>query len=244
MAHFLWKKLLALLLTLLAAATLIFAVLHLLPGNAAQVLLGPDADPQAVAALATQLGLDAPAWPRFTGWLRGLLHGDLGRQLRLWRARGRFAAAAPAADRAAGPAGPGRKRPAGPAHGAVRRRLPGPLAGQAAHGQHPAGPGHSQLLAGHAADCGVCCAPAVGQRRGLSGLDAGFWRRPAARPAGADPAHAGAGGGANGHFGAAERARRCWSMWAQTLCAPPAPRGWAATESFGAMCCAMPWGRF
>ncbi len=28
--------------------------------------------------LATQLGLDTPAWPRFTGWLRGLLHGDLG----------------------------------------------------------------------------------------------------------------------------------------------------------------------
>ena len=81
MAHFLWKKLLALLLTLLAAATLIFAVLHLLPGNAAQVLLGPDADPQAVATLATQLGLDTPAWPRFTGWLRGLLHGDLGNAL-------------------------------------------------------------------------------------------------------------------------------------------------------------------
>ena len=78
MAYFLWQKLLSLLLTLLAAAALIFAVLHLLPGNAAQVLLGPDADPQAVAALATQLGLDTPAWPRFTGWLRGLLHGDLG----------------------------------------------------------------------------------------------------------------------------------------------------------------------
>ncbi len=30
----------------------------------------------------------------------------------------------------------------------------------------------------------------------------------------------------------------------ETLCAPPAPRGWAATKSFGAMCCAMPWGRF
>ena len=40
MAHFLWKKLLTLLLTLLAAAALIFAVLHLLPGNAAQVQIG------------------------------------------------------------------------------------------------------------------------------------------------------------------------------------------------------------
>ena len=35
MAYFLWQKLLSLLLTLLAAAALIFAVLHLLPGNAA-----------------------------------------------------------------------------------------------------------------------------------------------------------------------------------------------------------------
>ena len=78
MALFLRQKLLILLFTLFLAATVIFAVLHLLPGNAAQVLMGPDADPEAVAALAAQLGLDAPAWQRFAGWLIGLLHGDLG----------------------------------------------------------------------------------------------------------------------------------------------------------------------
>ncbi|MFC4622300.1 ABC transporter permease [Comamonas nitrativorans] len=78
MALFLRQKLLILLFTLFLAATVIFAVLHLLPGNAAQVLMGPDADPEAVAALATQLGLDVPAWQRFAGWLVGLLRGDLG----------------------------------------------------------------------------------------------------------------------------------------------------------------------
>lgn len=78
MASFLRQKLLILLFTLFLAATVIFAVLHLLPGNAAQVLMGPDADPEAVAALAAQLGLDVPVWQRFAGWLAGLLHGDLG----------------------------------------------------------------------------------------------------------------------------------------------------------------------
>ena len=63
---------------LLAASAVIFAVLDILPGNVAQVMLGPDADPAAVRALEVQLGLDAPAWQRYLQWLGGLLHGDLG----------------------------------------------------------------------------------------------------------------------------------------------------------------------
>ena len=63
---------------LLAASAVIFAVLDVLPGNVAQVMLGPDADPAAVRALEVQLGLDAPAWQRYLQWLGGLLHGDLG----------------------------------------------------------------------------------------------------------------------------------------------------------------------
>ena len=63
---------------LLAASAVIFAVLDILPGNVAQVMLGPDADPAAVHALEVQLGLDAPAWQRYLQWLGGLLHGDLG----------------------------------------------------------------------------------------------------------------------------------------------------------------------
>ena len=47
--------------TLLALVILvIFVVLEILPGNAAQILMGPDASPEAVQALAQKLGLDQP----------------------------------------------------------------------------------------------------------------------------------------------------------------------------------------
>lgn len=72
------KRLGLLLLTLLAASALIFAALEWLPGNAAQLIMGPEAPPEAVAALSTQLGLDRPAWQRYGEWLAGLLRGDLG----------------------------------------------------------------------------------------------------------------------------------------------------------------------
>jgi peptide/nickel transport system permease protein len=57
---------------------LIFAVQGVLPGNAAQVLLGESATPDAVRALSAQLGLDLPAPVRYWRWVRGLAHGDLG----------------------------------------------------------------------------------------------------------------------------------------------------------------------
>lgn len=75
------RKLLALPLTLLAASLLVFVVLDVLPGDAAQMRLGVDADPQAVAAMARELGLDAPAWRRYLDWLVGLCTGRLGMSL-------------------------------------------------------------------------------------------------------------------------------------------------------------------
>ena len=79
MSYFLFKRLLTLLVTLLGASIVVFLVLEVLPGNAAQILMGPDASPEAVAALATRLGLDQPAFARYFQWLGGmLLHGDLG----------------------------------------------------------------------------------------------------------------------------------------------------------------------
>ncbi|UXH78697.1 ABC transporter permease [Roseateles amylovorans] len=75
---YLFKRLGLLLLTLLAASALIFAALDWLPGNAAQLIMGPEAPPEAVAALARQLGLDQPAWQRYGAWLAGLARGDLG----------------------------------------------------------------------------------------------------------------------------------------------------------------------
>lgn len=78
MSHFLFKRFLTLLATLAATSAIVFAVLEILPGNAAQVLMGPDADPAAVAAKAAELGLDRPALTRYAEWTGGLLRGDMG----------------------------------------------------------------------------------------------------------------------------------------------------------------------
>jgi peptide/nickel transport system permease protein len=78
MTVFLLRRSLTLLLTLFAASIVVFAVLEILPGNAAQLLMGPDAAPDAVAAKAKELGLDQPALTRYTAWMSGLLRGDMG----------------------------------------------------------------------------------------------------------------------------------------------------------------------
>lgn len=78
MTRYLFSRLLATLLTLLAASAVVFTVLEVLPGNAAQVLMGPDADAAAVAAKARELGLDRPAAARYAQWLGELLRGQMG----------------------------------------------------------------------------------------------------------------------------------------------------------------------
>jgi len=64
--------------TLLAASVLVFAVQGLLPGNAAQMMLGESATPEAVEVLSRRLGLDQPAAVRYGRWVAGLVTGDLG----------------------------------------------------------------------------------------------------------------------------------------------------------------------
>jgi peptide/nickel transport system permease protein len=76
MGVFLCKKLATLAATLAVASVLVFAVLELLPGNAAQVILGESATPEALAALEARLGLDQPAWQRYLAWVGGWLRGD------------------------------------------------------------------------------------------------------------------------------------------------------------------------
>ena len=78
MSVFLARHLLTLIATLLGASVVVFAMLEILPGNAAQVLMGPDADPEAVVALAEQLGLNQPALQRYAQWIQGFFTGHLG----------------------------------------------------------------------------------------------------------------------------------------------------------------------
>lgn len=64
--------------TLVFASLAVFGVLEILPGNAAQTMLGASATPEAVAALAHKLGLDQPFAVRYGAWIIGALHGDFG----------------------------------------------------------------------------------------------------------------------------------------------------------------------
>jgi len=78
MSVFLFKRLITLIATLVGASVVVFLVLEILPGNAAQILMGPDASPEVVQALAEKLGIDRPAVERYWNWVSGMMVGDLG----------------------------------------------------------------------------------------------------------------------------------------------------------------------
>ena len=78
MSVFILRRLLTLVATLAGASLIIFLVLDALPGNAADMLMGADASPDAVRALTVKLGLDQPLLYRYTHWIHGLVTGDLG----------------------------------------------------------------------------------------------------------------------------------------------------------------------
>ncbi|WP_312056634.1 ABC transporter permease [Pantoea brenneri] len=65
-------------LTLLIVSAVVFFITSLLPGDAAQMILGQNATPETVAALRQQLGLDQPLLMRYFSWLAGMLQGDFG----------------------------------------------------------------------------------------------------------------------------------------------------------------------
>ena len=75
MGPFLLRRLITFGLTLAVASVVVFAVLELLPGNAAEVILGDTATPESLAALQAKLGLDRPPLTRYLDWAGGLLQG-------------------------------------------------------------------------------------------------------------------------------------------------------------------------
>ncbi len=78
MSVFIFRRFLTLIATLVGASLIIFLVLDALPGNAAQMLMGADASPDAARALTVKLGLDQPLHYRYVHWIKGMLTGDLG----------------------------------------------------------------------------------------------------------------------------------------------------------------------
>ena len=81
MLLFLIKRLATFALTLAVASVVVFAVLELLPGKAADLILGDTATPESVAALQARLGLDRPPLQRYLDWTGGLLTGETSRSV-------------------------------------------------------------------------------------------------------------------------------------------------------------------
>jgi peptide/nickel transport system permease protein len=80
--RFLVRRLALTLPVLLGVATLVFALIHLIPGDPAQAMLGETASEQDVQALRQRLGLDRPLVEQYGSFLAGVARGDLGTSLR------------------------------------------------------------------------------------------------------------------------------------------------------------------
>jgi peptide/nickel transport system permease protein len=84
MRTYILKRLLLIIPTLLGAATLVFLIMRVIPGDVALLILGGDQgqiDQKQLDAMRQQLGLDKPLWVQFGTWLWGVLRFDFGTSL-------------------------------------------------------------------------------------------------------------------------------------------------------------------
>ena len=80
--RFLARRLLLTIPVLLGVATLVFALIHLVPGDPAQAMLGEGASPDDVAELRERLGLDRPLLEQYGLFMQRAGRGDLGTSFR------------------------------------------------------------------------------------------------------------------------------------------------------------------
>ena len=78
MSSYIASRLVSLIVSLLVASIVIFMIIEVVPGDPAQFMLGMNAQPDTLAALRSQLGLDQPVLMRYFSWVVGMLHGDFG----------------------------------------------------------------------------------------------------------------------------------------------------------------------
>jgi ABC-type dipeptide/oligopeptide/nickel transport system permease component len=82
MLSYIARRLVLTLPVLFGVATLVFSLIHLVPGDPAQAMLGDGASPEDIAQLRARLGLDRPLTEQYGRYLRGILRADLGTSLR------------------------------------------------------------------------------------------------------------------------------------------------------------------
>jgi len=81
MINYIIKRLLALIPILIGVAVIVFLIVHLIPGDPAQTMLGERATDEALQRLREQMGLNDPLLVQFWRYVKDLLRGDLGRSI-------------------------------------------------------------------------------------------------------------------------------------------------------------------
>src|SRR5262245_19862394 len=79
MGIFIMQRLLQTIPVLILASVGVFLLLHLVPGDPALMLAGPDATPEVVAAVRADMGLNDPLPVQYALWMEHILRGDLGK---------------------------------------------------------------------------------------------------------------------------------------------------------------------
>ncbi|MDB4111071.1 ABC transporter permease [Yoonia sp.] len=79
MIRYVLGRLISLVISLIVASIVIFAVIEVIPGDPAAFMLGVNARPDTIAALRAEMGLDQPVILRYFNWVTGMLQGDFGR---------------------------------------------------------------------------------------------------------------------------------------------------------------------
>jgi ABC-type dipeptide/oligopeptide/nickel transport system permease component len=82
MTQYIFRRLLQMIPVTLGILTLVFSLIHLIPGDPAVSIAGEGARPEDIAAVRKTLGLDDPLWTQYVHYLSRLAHGDLGRSFR------------------------------------------------------------------------------------------------------------------------------------------------------------------
>ena len=86
MQRYIAQRLLLLIPVMLVISAIVFSLMHLIPGDPAQVLLGfENTDPAQLEAVRRDLGLDRPVYVQYGRWLGKVLRGDLGTSVRTGR---------------------------------------------------------------------------------------------------------------------------------------------------------------
>jgi peptide/nickel transport system permease protein len=81
MSRYLLRRLLLLVPVLAGVSVIVFLVLHLSPGDPAEIMLGSQATKEDLARLRAELGLTEPLHVQYLRWMSHVVRGDLGRSL-------------------------------------------------------------------------------------------------------------------------------------------------------------------